>query len=108
MEAAWHHSEALGFPFSKFEEMGTGFVISRHEFDYKAPVLEGQSVHVATWIMANDQRLRLTRGYEIRLASDGALAFRGQTLFITIDMASGKPVRMPRAFAEAYAIAPPV
>lgn len=105
MEAAWHHSAVLGFPFSKFAELGTGFVISSHQFEYKAPVLEGQSVHVATWIAANDGRLRLTRAFEIRLADNGALVFRGQTLFISIDMATGKPVRMPAAFAKAYAVA---
>lgn len=102
LEAAWHHSTLLGFPFSKIKEGGIGFVIARHEFDYKGAVLEGDEVLVATWISANDKRLRMTRDYEMRLANSGKLVFRGQTFFITIDMASGKAVRMPKAFIEAY------
>ncbi|MEO1426122.1 MAG: thioesterase family protein [Pseudomonadota bacterium] len=105
MEAAWHHSAALGFPFERFQTMGTGFVISTHEFSYKVPVLKGQTVHVATWIARNDGRLRLTRAFEMRLADCGTLVFTGETLFISIDMQTGKPIRMPRAFAQAYAVA---
>ncbi|MEL6380570.1 MAG: thioesterase family protein [Pseudomonadota bacterium] len=104
MEAAWHHSAALGFPFDRFQSMGTGFVISTHEFAYKVPVLMGQTVYVATWIAANDGRLRLRRGFEMRLAACGTLVFTGETLFISIDMETGKPVRMPAEFAKAYTV----
>ena len=102
LEAAWHHSTLLGFPFSKIKEGGIGFVIARHEFEYKGAVLEGDEVLVATWISDNDKRLRMTRDYEMRLASTGKTVFRGQTFFIIIDMASGKPCRMPQRFIDAY------
>jgi len=105
MEAAWRHSTLLGYPFERFREMGTGFVISSHQFDYKSPVLENEDIYVATWIADNDLRLRLTRAFEIRLVKDGRLAFQGRTLFISIDMATGRPVRMPAEFAKRYAIA---
>ncbi len=103
MEAAWKHSDGLGLPFSRFAEIGTGFVIAQHEFDYKRAMLEGERAHVATWIATNDRRMRLTRAYEIRLpAAKGALLFSGKTLFISIDMKTGRPCRMPPKFAEAY------
>ncbi len=103
LEAAWHHSTRLGYPFSKIKEGGIGFVIARQEFDYLGAVLEGDEVLVATWISSNDRRLRMTRNYEMRLAKTNKPVFRGQTFFITIEMKSGKACRMPKEFIEAYA-----
>ncbi|MEL7492128.1 MAG: thioesterase family protein [Pseudomonadota bacterium] len=102
METAWAHSNALGFTMEDYKRIGVGCVVWNHNFDYKAPVLEGDEVLIATWIGSNDGRLRLTRCFEMRRADDGALCFSGETLFVTIDMASGKPVRMPPSFVEAY------
>lgn len=107
MEAAWRHSDLLGFPFRRFQEIGIGFVISSHMFEYKTPIIEGDTVHVATWIAENDRRLRLTRAYEIRQARSEHLAFKGETLFISIDMSTGKPIRMPTEFADTYSVAEP-
>ncbi len=102
MEAAWQHSDRLGFPFEKFNELGVGFVIHRHEFDYKAPVLEGQRIQIATWVDENDGRMKLIRAYEIRFADTGRLVFKGKTLFICVDMKTGRPARMPPLFAQTY------
>lgn len=107
LEAAWHHSTILGFPFSKFAELGTGFVVWNHSFDFLAPLIAGDEVLVATWIAANDGRMRLTRAYEMRHATSDKPVFRGQTLFISIDMKSGKPCRMPLAFKDGYQTASP-
>ncbi|MFQ5563045.1 MAG: acyl-CoA thioesterase [Parvularculaceae bacterium] len=102
LETAWAHSTALGFPFEEFKRLGAGFVVWRHEFDYAAPALEGDEIAIATWIADNDGRLRLTRAYEMRRIADGKALFRGRTRFITIDMETGKPRRMPKAYAEVY------
>lgn len=99
LETAWAHSAALGFTIDDYKRIGTGCVVWRHEFDYVAPVLEGETVLIATWIAANDGRLKMTRAYEMRREDTGAVCFRGQTLFVTIDMNSGKPMRMPASFA---------
>lgn len=102
LEAAWAHSAALGFTFADYERCGVGCVVQRHEFDYVAPVREGESVDIATWIAENDGRLRLSRAYEMRRAGNGALLFRGRTKFVTIDMKTGRPARMPAEFAAGY------
>lgn len=102
METAWAHSAVLGFTMDDYNRMGVGCVVWRHEFDYKAAVKEGDDVLIATWIADNDSRIRLTRRFEIRRADNGEVCFNGQTLFVTVDMNTGKPVRMPREFVEAY------
>jgi acyl-CoA thioester hydrolase len=101
-DIAWAHSESLGLSFADYKRIGAGCVVWRHEFDYLAPTIEGDAVEVATWIAENDGRLRLVRAYEFRNAGDGKPLFRGRTIFVAIDMKTGKPVRMPKEFAETY------
>ena len=101
-EIAWAHSDALGLTMEDYKRIGVGCVVWRHEFDYVAPVTEGEEVDIATWIAENDARVRLMRAYEMRKATTGAVVFRGRTKFVSIDMATGKPARMPKEFIEAY------
>lgn len=101
-EIAWAHSGALGLSMGDYKRIGSGCVVWRHEFDYLAPVIEGDEIDVATWIAENDNRLRLTRAYEMRNAKTGAVVFRGRTKFVSIDMKTGKPARMPAEFIAAY------
>lgn len=101
-EIAWAHSNALGLSMEDYRRIGVGCVVWRHEFDYVAPVILGDEVDVATWIAENDNRLRLLRAYEMRNAATGRVVFRGRTAFVSIDMRTGKPARMPPEFVAAY------
>jgi acyl-CoA thioester hydrolase len=85
-----------------YRRLGVGCVVWRHEFDYVAPVALGDEIEIATWIADNDTRVRLVRAYEMRNAKTGAVVFKGRTKFVCIDMASGKPTRMPKEFVDAY------
>lgn len=102
MEAGWSHSIALGLDFAAYERIGVGCVVWRHEFDYLAPALPGDEVLIATWIAENDNRVRLVRAFEFRDAPSGKSLFRGRTAFVSIDMASGRPARMPKEFIDGY------
>ncbi|MEX0645443.1 MAG: thioesterase family protein [Parvularculaceae bacterium] len=101
LDAAWAHSKALGVSFEDYQRVGVGCVVWRQEFEYLAPVVAGEAVDIATWIAENDGRLRLVRAYDMRRA-DGARVFRGRTTFVTIDIKTGKPARMPSEFVRAY------
>jgi acyl-CoA thioester hydrolase len=101
-EIAWAHSDALGLTMEDYRRLGVGCVVWRHEFDYVAPVVLGDEIEVATWIAENDNRLRLIRAYEMRNAASGKVVFRGRTTFVSIDIKSGRPARMPKEFIEAY------
>ena len=101
-EIAWAHSGVLGLSMEDYRRLGVGCVVWRHEFDYVAPVVLGDEIDVATWIAENDNRLRLTRAYEMRNAATGRIVFRGRTAFVSIDMRTGKPARMPPEFIAAY------
>lgn len=102
MDVAWRHSHALGLSFTDYQRLGVGCVIQRHSFEYLAPALIDERIAIATWIGANDGRVRLTRNYDIRHSKTGAPLFRGETHFVCISLETGKPTRMPQDFVEAY------
>jgi acyl-CoA thioester hydrolase len=103
MDAAWRHSNALGLGFADYQRIGVGCVVWRQSFEYLSPVIEGEEIAVATWIDETDGRLRLTRAFDMRCVKEGRTVMRGRTEFVTIDMKSGKPARMPKEFVAAYA-----
>ena len=69
----------LGFDFAAYRQRDCGFVVTRHEIDYKAAALANETVHIATWVSVNDGRLRLRRRFQM-LAGDGRELARGSAI----------------------------
>lgn len=99
---AWVHTEALGLGFDVYEALGVGCVVRRHEIDYLAATRLGDALVVGTWIIANDGRLTMTRGFQILRRADRRLVLKAATTFVCVDLASGKPRRMPPEFVAGY------
>ena len=55
-----------------------------------------------TWIVDNDQRISITRRYQIVRESDGVTLLRGRTKWVCVALDSGKPRRMPPEFLTGY------
>ena len=101
-DAAWAHSDSLGLDWGTYQELGCGVVAVRHEIDYLRPAFAGDELQVATWCTGHDGRLRLRRGYQVRRVADGQTCVRGQTLWVSVDLKTQKPRRMPAVFVERY------
>jgi acyl-CoA thioester hydrolase len=101
--AAWDHSKALGFDFAAYRARDCGFVVTRHEIDYKAAALAGETVYIATWISMNDGRLRLRRRFQM-LAANGRELARGMSDFAAMKISSGRAMRMPADYATGYPV----
>ena len=108
LEAALAHSAALGWDNAAYRALGAIFVVRRHEIDYLQQVLEGEQVTVTTWVESWKQ-VSTVRRTSLRRARDGAEVCRAATTWAFIDLASGRPRRIPddlRAlFAPALAAA---
>jgi acyl-CoA thioester hydrolase len=70
-----------------------GWVVLRHEIDYKNPALLGDEVTLGTWV-GKATRLTFERFTEIRRASDGQLLSQVRTLWCPVDPATGRPTRV--------------
>lgn len=101
-DVAWDHCQAVGLPFEKWQELGFAWVARRTEIDYLISALKGDEIIAATWIEENDQKLSMTRAYELKRASDGKTLVRGRTRWVCINLNNGRPARMPAAFKQAF------
>jgi len=70
-----------------------GWVVLRHEIDYKGPATLGDEVVLSTWV-GEATRLTFERFTEIRRNSDGQLLSQARTLWCPIDAQTGRPVRV--------------
>jgi acyl-CoA thioester hydrolase len=89
-DVATAHWRAIAGP--KAQET-IGWVVLRHEIDYKAPAAFGDEIVLRTWV-GKATRLTFERFTEIRRNSDGQLLSKARTLWCPIDMQTGRPVRV--------------
>ena len=79
----------------------------RIEIDYLRAARCGDLIQTATWIVSADGRLRAERRFQIRRVPDGATLARARVDYVCINLDSGRPTRMPEAFARAYVVTVP-
>jgi acyl-CoA thioester hydrolase len=70
-----------------------GWVVLRHEIDYKGPATLGDEMVLRTWV-GKATRLTFERFTEIRRNRDGRLLSEARTLWCPIDAQTGRPVRV--------------
>ncbi len=102
LEAAMAHSIALGFTMEKFLEMGSSFVVRRHELDYRLSVYVNDRIRVETWVEPFEGT-RAPRFYEIYKEADDKLVLTGQTLWVFVDLKTGRPQKIPDLILNAFA-----
>ena len=100
--AAWGHSAALGLPIERCLELDRGMAVLRSVISYLRPALLGDAVHIGTWLLATEYKLRARRRFQVRRAADGATLVRAEIDYVCIELSSGRPVRAPPEFRERY------
>lgn len=105
-ECAWQHSTAVGFSAEQMTESGYAMVVRETRMSYLAATFTGDRLWVADWLVKNDGRLRATREFQIFRESDQRCVMRAEIDYICVDIASGRPHRMPRSFIRAFAVLP--
>ena len=80
-----------------------GWVVLRHEIDYKAPACLGDEIVLRTWV-GKATRLTFERFTEILRRSDGELLSKARTLWCPINAQTGRPVRVPLEVREKFSI----
>ena len=78
-----------------------GWVVLRHEIDYKAPAAHGDQITLRTWV-GKATRLTFERFTEIRRNSDGQMLSKARTLWCPINAQTGRPIRVPAEVREKF------
>ncbi len=80
-----------------------GWVVLRHEIDYKTPACVGDEVVLRTWV-GKSTRLTFERFTEIRRSGDDQLLSNARTLWCPIDAQTARPTRVPAEVREQFSI----
>jgi len=124
-QAAIDHAAAAGWPSARLRtEAGAVFVARRHEIDFLRPAFENDVLEITTWpeemsgarayrayqvrkIEADPLRLppvRLVPGGEISIDTASVLMVRARTEWAFVDVARGRPVRIPDIVAKDFLV----
>src|SRR5436190_16595210 len=70
-----------------------GWIVLRHEIDYKMPASLGDEIVLRTWV-GQASRLKFERFTEILRKIDKQLLAQARTVWVPIDVRTGKPMRV--------------
>ena len=88
---------------SKEVQAAIGWVVRRHEIDYKSPAAAGDEILLRTWV-GKANRLTFERFTEIRHETDKKLFAQARTLWVPVDIRTGKPTRVSAEVRENFSI----
>ena len=99
-DVATAHWQALA---SAEAQAAIGWVVLRHEIDYKTPATLDDEIVLRTWV-GKATRLTFERFTEIRRKSDRQLFSQARTLWCPIDMQNGRPMRVSAEVRAQFSI----
>ena len=104
-DVAVAHSEAVGLSLEAYKQLGSVFVVRRHEVDYLRPALAGDEVEVETRVVAMSP-VTATRQTFIRRAADGQVLAQARTQWAYVSTSTGRPVRIPPEVVQRFTLEP--
>jgi acyl-CoA thioester hydrolase len=104
-DAAVLHSDSVGCS-SVTRDEGATWVARSHAIEYLRPAFRGDRITVLTWV-SNHRRVRSLRKYTFVREADSAVLARGETDWVFVDTASGKPRQIPEVVMNTFALVPP-
>ena len=97
--AVLHFEAAGGNP--AMHKAGATWVARSHHIEYLKPVFAGEGVIALTWVV-EFRRVRSLRRYQFLRQSDNVLLARGETNWVFVDIASGRPKSVPDEITGLY------
>lgn len=102
--AAWDHSAAVGLPVEQCLALDRGMVVMRSVIAYVRPAVRGDAVWVATWILPNQRKARVSRRFPVLRESGGETLARAEIEYACVELSTGRPSRWPPVFLERYVV----
>ena len=100
-DAAVRHFAAAGGN-ALMESAGATWVVRSHRVEYLRPAQRGERIRVRTWV-ADFRRVMSQRKYEFLRVGDGTLLARGETEWVFVDAATGRPRSIPNSIQSLFA-----
>lgn len=107
LEAAVAHTTAAGLSPHDYRRRGQSFVVRRHALDYLRSVYAGDELVVETRVIAL-RTASSERETIIFRAGSGDHVAHARSLWAFVDLAAGRPIRIPPDVRERFTIEPSV
>jgi acyl-CoA thioester hydrolase len=101
VETAARHSDALGWDLEAYRRLGAWWVVRRHEVDYHVPAVEGDDLLCHTW-PSDVARASAERRHVLLRPADGAVIAVARNVWALVDLATGRPRRIPPEVLSAF------
>jgi acyl-CoA thioester hydrolase len=88
---------ARGWPPARLQADGIALVARRHQIEYRQPAVLGDELELITWL-SDVAPKEGVRHYAITRSGDNALLVRARAEWEAIEVETGQPVPVPRAF----------
>ncbi len=105
-EVAIAHSDAVGCT-AATHAAGCTWVARSHHIEYLRPAFAGDRIRLETWVVDATRKSSSPRRYRMVRESDGAVLARGETLWVFVDVASGRPRSIPAEVIDCFEVVPP-
>jgi acyl-CoA thioester hydrolase len=104
-DAATAHSVAQGWPLERYRAAGAGWFVRSHFIEYLRPALAGDTLLLYTWVRGMTGLLSPRRYLFVR-ENDSLPVAEAETLWVFVDFATGRPVRIAPEVVAAFPIVP--
>lgn len=101
-DAAVRHYEAMGGRQVTID-LGATWVVRSHNVEYLRPAFAGEKIRLLTWVV-NMRRVRSVRRYRFVRISDGETLVRGETDWVFVDIATGRPRAVPDEVSQLFTL----
>jgi acyl-CoA thioester hydrolase len=95
------HSTEVGWSMRRYLELGAGWVVRSHFIEYLRPAFADEQISAHTWVPRFDQRSTPRRYLFVRDDDDVVLA-QAETIWVFVDLASGRRRSIPAELLEAF------
>lgn len=92
---------AYGWSLERIMAQGVAIVARRYRIEYREPAVMHDELEVTSYL-SDVKRATAVRHNEVRRARDGALLARSHALWVFVDLQTGRPVRIPAIFMDAF------
>ena len=103
-DAAIQHSTATGCN-RMTEAIGATWVARMHRIEYLSPAFAGEAITVLTWV-ADFRKVRSLRRYKFVRAADQKVLAQGETDWVLVDAATGRPRSIPSEMVNLFELVP--
>ena len=104
-DVAIAHSDAVGCT-AATTAAGCTWVARSHQIEYLRPAFAGDRILVQSWIVDATRKSSSTRRYRMVRESDSAVLAKGETLWVFVDVQTGRPRSIPMEVIGCFEVVP--